>query len=311
LFISIYQLLYLQDDLESDTSLLKNPRRKMRVVQISFVLLSVASLGVSSPSSTHVVHEQAVESADLWAKIGGIQKDGLLPVRVGLVQQNLDHGHDLLMERYPILDSSTILTLPLTFFFCECRSDPNHSNYGKHLSEDEVIDLFAPHESSVTAVRQWLESEGIHIGRISQSFNKQWLQFHATVHELEQLLHTTYAVYRHVETGTRKVGSDHYSIPKNLRAHIDYITPGATRLKLRDHDTPFGRRPLRNPEDPPNAGSNIPSGPCGKYMKPHCVRELYDFPRSHSSVQGNNLGIYEQEPYSQKSLSTSFRLFNP
>jgi len=41
------------------------------------------------------------------------------------------------------------------------------------MTAEEVIDFFAPHESSVDTVRNWLHSEGISKDRVSLSANKQ------------------------------------------------------------------------------------------------------------------------------------------
>ncbi len=41
------------------------------------------------------------------------------------------------------------------------------------MSTEEVIDFFAPHQSSVDAVVDWLVGSGISPDRIGQSTNKQ------------------------------------------------------------------------------------------------------------------------------------------
>lgn len=41
------------------------------------------------------------------------------------------------------------------------------------MTAEEVIDFFAPEESSVNIVIDWLVSSGISRNRIGQSFNKQ------------------------------------------------------------------------------------------------------------------------------------------
>lgn len=86
-----------------------------------------------------------------------------------------------------------------------CRSNPSSSRYGQHLSPEEVHDFFAPAKDSVDGVRDWLESAGIEASRISQSVNKQWIQFDAVTEELEKLLHTEYYVYDHADTGKTHV----------------------------------------------------------------------------------------------------------
>lgn len=85
------------------------------------------------------------------------------------------------------------------------RSDPSSSRYGQHLSAEEVHGLFAPTDKSVGEVRSWLESAGIAGDRITQSVNKQWIQFDADVEELEELLRTKYYLYSHDQTGRTHV----------------------------------------------------------------------------------------------------------
>jgi tripeptidyl-peptidase-1 len=90
------------------------------------------------------------------------------------------------------------------------RSDPNSPRYGKYLSVEEVHDLFAPSQETVDQVRTWLESEGISADRISQSVNKQWLQFSASAPEVEKLLRTEYFLYEHAGTGKSHIACREY-----------------------------------------------------------------------------------------------------
>jgi tripeptidyl-peptidase-1 len=73
------------------------------------------------------------------------------------------------------------------------------------MSESDVHDLFAPSQESVDSVREWLESSGVAAERISQSVNKQWIQFDADAEELEKLLRAEYYIYSHSKTGRSHV----------------------------------------------------------------------------------------------------------
>ncbi|KAJ8120386.1 hypothetical protein ONZ43_g2894 [Nemania bipapillata] len=101
---------------------------------------------------THIQHEKrtAVQGG-AWAKVERAKREAFLPMRIGLKQPNLEDGHNLLME----------------------ISNPESENYGKHLSAEEVVDFFAPLESSVETVKNWLMEAGIASHTISQSANKQ------------------------------------------------------------------------------------------------------------------------------------------
>ncbi|KAI1266121.1 peptidase S8/S53 domain-containing protein [Xylariaceae sp. FL1019] len=154
---------------------------------------------------THVSHEKRdVVQSRAWSKVERAKSDALLPMRIGLKQPNLESGHDLLMD----------------------ISDPSSINYGKHLSAEQVVDFFAPSESTVEAVKEWLVDAGIGAHTISQSRNKQWIQFDAPVDQVEDLLLTDYHIWEHQVTGGKDIGCDEYHVPKHIKEHIDYITPG-------------------------------------------------------------------------------------
>ncbi|KAL7920723.1 Pro-kumamolisin, activation domain-containing protein [Trichoderma austrokoningii] len=281
----------------------------MRVRHASLALLCVvAEKFVQVSLAEHVVHERAVSTND-WAKQGNINPHGLLPVRIGLTQQNLDQGHEMLME----------------------RSTPGSPKYGQHMTQEEVVNLFAPHEDSVNAVHNWLESEGISPDRVSRSSNLQWIQFHATVTELERLTNATYDIYEHQHTGSLHVGTDEYSIPAHLVEHIDLITPAVNKLqisgrtkgrhasknvKARDVDA---RQAAANFEPNMTAASPL-EGPavstdCNIFITPRCLANMYNLPLANSSadpnsiVVGNELGIFEEQPYNQTALSWFFKKF--
>ncbi|KAL4778008.1 Pro-kumamolisin, activation domain-containing protein [Aspergillus varians] len=112
-------------------------------------------------------------------------------------------------------------------------SNPTSPRYGEHLSADEVHDLFAPSDESVDQVLAWLESEGISGDRVSQSVNRQWIQFDASAEEMEKLLHTEYYLYSHAKSGRAHVACREYHVPEPVQSHIDYITPGIKSLEVR------------------------------------------------------------------------------
>jgi len=169
------------------------------------------------------------------------------------------------------------------------RSNPKSELYGKHLSSAEVIDLFAPTKDSVDAVTAWLKSAGFAADRVSQSVNKQWMQFDATAAEAGDLLFTDFYVYEHRWTGTQNVACEEYHIPSHIREHIDYITPGI-RLRVDPGRAKKAKREIEaeklrkrgvsamNTGAVPIAEARLPTLPqlnssvCYKYVTNQCVR---------------------------------------
>ncbi|KAK8108298.1 uncharacterized protein PG998_010311 [Apiospora kogelbergensis] len=260
---------------------------------------------------THVQHEvRSVQQGRRWVKLDRADAQAMLPMRIGLKQHSLERGHDLLMD----------------------ISDPTSENYGKHLTATEVVDFFAPSEAGVAAVREWLVESGIAGSTITQSMNKQWLQFDTPVRQAEDLLAARYHIYEHEDSGARTVACEKYHVPKLIQEHIDYITPGIklkslgesheTRSKGKKRSTYRGGQgperfvlPVKmldptaalkaavhktgSTNDGPGIPWNIPfplDGDCDAYMTPECIRRekgLYRVPKGTKAHPSNKMGIFQ------------------
>lgn len=154
------------------------------------VVAAFAALCAALPRAEvpHVMHEKrgihAPQTSAGYVKRSELPGSALLPVRIGLTQNNLEHGHNLLMD----------------------ISNPGSPNYAKHLTVDEVHDLFAPSMEAVKAVSEWLRLAGVK--EFTQSANKQWMQLDLTAEELGSLLRTKYHEYEHVDSGDMTVACD-------------------------------------------------------------------------------------------------------
>ncbi|KAJ5336035.1 hypothetical protein MYU51_020039 [Penicillium brevicompactum] len=265
-----------------------------------FLCALVISVIAVPTGHQYEVHERREYNTDAWTETQRLAGDTILPVRIGLTQSNLDRGHDLLMD----------------------ISNPKSSRYGKHLSLSEMHDFFAPADTSVAAVRSWLESAGIAGNRISQSTNKQWVQFDANVNELEDLLRTEYYTYSHGANGRSHVSCREYQVPASVREHIDYITPGVAMREVTGLQMPIkklgtrtfgGIPPKFTPIDRPisQLTSNTSQEWCSLTATPQCIGEMYNIPKGHSATKGNELGIFETlgDVYSQESLDLFFSHF--
>lgn len=173
-------------------------------MQLTFAaaLAVLAFTASAAPTvSNHVVHEKRA-AATSWIRRRAVPAGQLLPVRIGMTQRNLDIVHDMMMD----------------------LASHDSPNYGKWYSQQEIHDLFAPSDDTVTALKKWLNSHGI--DHISQSHNKQWLQFDIAAEKLEDLLATKYFEYEHPENGVVMPACDQYHVPAHVQEHIDFITPG-------------------------------------------------------------------------------------
>ncbi|KXJ86084.1 peptidase S8/S53 domain-containing protein [Microdochium bolleyi] len=292
----------------------------MLLTQLAAVLATGLVLGTSAspvqPSkrlvpATHALHERHIpQHAVHWSKRSRVPATALLPVRIGLAQGNIDAGHERLLA----------------------ISDKTSEHYGKHMTAEEVIDFFAPPQTLVDAVTEWISSSGISKERIGHSTNKQWLQFDATAQELEDLLYAEFHVYQHAD-GSEDVSTEAYHVPAHIREHIDYITPG-TRLRATKGSPSSSSslekragKPVRigSGHVPPKAlylqkeaGSPQPfvinSTTCDVSVVADCLRHQYGITKLTGKAQpGNELGVFESlgDHYSKRDLDVYFSTLYP
>ena len=277
-------------------------------------LLTLCALVLSvnafpAPESYRLHEERSTESIQ-WEKRSRVKPDILLPVRIGLTQSNLDNGPTLLDE----------------------VSNPDSPRYGEHYTMEEIHDIFAPTSESVEGVKGWLQDSGVHPDRVSQSVNKQWIQFDAPVHEVENLLQTEYFHYEHLASGKSNIGCDRYHVPGYLTEHVDYITPGLKLLTpsmSRNGDRKtlekriFGvtdpdrkpTEPLKKPL-PQSVGALLAldqSAACQQAITPDCIFTMYNITQPNKSNAGNKLGIFESlgDKYAQQDLNSFFATIAP
>ena len=166
-----------------------------------FALVASLSYTQASPTGKYAKHllvEERSMLPDGWTHAQKLDRHVVLPMRIGLVQSNLDMLEDYLMD----------------------VSSPESSNWGKHWSADEIAEVFSPSSETIEAVSAWLASAGIAGERVRKSTSAGWLHFNATVAEAEELLHTEYHVYEHEESGTPHVACKSYKVPEAVRHHI-------------------------------------------------------------------------------------------
>lgn len=218
-------------------------------------------------------------------------------MRIGLKQSNLDAGRERLLE----------------------ISTPGSSSYGKHMTSEEVIEFFSPADSTVDVVREWLVASGISAERIGHSVNKQWIQFDATVVEVEELMFAEFYVWEH-SSGSFDISTEEYHVPAHVKEHIDYVTPGV-RLRTRRAEATqnLNKRASTDKNRVKPFITQLPGFPnpnsttCSIYVTADCTRAQYSIPKANSAVPGNEIGIFESLDvhYSKKDLDIYFSTLYP
>lgn len=231
----------------------------------------VAALAVASPMQQDMVVKHALPSVPSgWQVKSAAPSNMNIDMHIGLKEQNLDKLQKRLLE----------------------MSDPNHADYGKHMSLAEVEEMTAPSAKSVAAVTAWLASHGIKAAPVSNGFMKITLR----TDQAQKLLNTEYNVYHNADKSKTTVRTTQYSVPANLRDEISTIQP----------TTMFSDMGLIKP-----VVAKLPAealharASCGFGVTPSCLQSLYNINYTPSGTN-TSIGIagYLGEVASQSDLSS-------
>jgi tripeptidyl-peptidase I len=188
-----------------------------------------------------------------------------------------------------------------------------------------VIEAFRPSQQTEDDVRNWLIDSGIPAQRITHTENKAWFAFFATAAEAESLLFTEFHEYEDSVTGGVMPACDEYHVPKHIRQHIDYISPGIKLMApveshrekrataMAEHGIESRSVYLQKHGKAPAPADPNDLSTCDQLITPACVAALYKIPPGTSKIRGNSLGIFESELqfYTQKDLDSFFTTYRP
>ncbi|KAL2065941.1 hypothetical protein VTL71DRAFT_3611 [Oculimacula yallundae] len=280
--------------------------------------LAVSTSASPITATSHVVHERRDNPPAKWVRHSRLNATTVIPVRIGLAQQNLHLAEDFMNQ----------------------VSHPESKHYGKHWSPQKVVDMFAPSVESIDGVQKWLEASGIDLRRVRMSQSRNWITFNATTMEAERLLKTEYHLYKH-PAGHDHVACKQYSIPAHLTEHIDFVTPSVhfdkqlgnpKRIVRHESLLPPPLRHLNKRQAVPPHGilgmpgdaTNLKQGAvvsnalmtlenCDTMITPACLQALYNMPPGSTSMPNNTLGVTEFTPqaFLQTDLNMFFRQFSP
>lgn len=117
------------------------------------------------------------------------------------------------------------------------------------MSQQEVIELFAPDSKSVDAVKNWLIKSGVPANKITVPRSKGWVNFDTTVSQLEGLLGAKYHAYDHISARHAHIGTDEYHLPREISDVVSFVTPGVVFAPTKALSTAAQKRANTNKAD--------------------------------------------------------------
>ena len=182
-------------------------------------------------------------------------------------------------------------------------SDPDSNEYGQFLSLHEVNELVAPSKASVSAVMRWLKRHGVGMATASHSGNFDFVSVVTDIGTAEAMLSAEYHEYKHELTGARVLRCREYTLPADVREHVDVVGP-VNRF-------PLSKQIMTRPRQ--TTARRSPDAPCSDGTDPACLRSLYqvgNFTGVTSNSTSAVTGFLEQY-ISDVDLQTFFKQFDP
>ncbi|KAI0645469.1 family S53 protease [Trametes meyenii] len=233
------------------------------------------------------LHEVMEDIPDGFVHSGSAPQDTVLNLRLALVQSDTAGLEKALMD----------------------VSTPSSALYGQHLSKEEVEKFVAPSPESVAAINAWFAENDIEAKTISPAGD--WLSFSIPVNKANELLDADFSVFTHEETGKTSIRTLAYSIPADLKGHVDLVHPTVT------FPNPFARLPAM--VTPPkakkavNLTSDAVPASCSSTITPACLQALYGIPTTPAQVSSNKLAVsgFIEQFANQADLRTFLINFRP
>lgn len=132
----------------------------------------------------------------------------------------------------------------------------------------------------------------MHASRIKVSAGLNWLEFNSTVGEAERLFNTKYYSFKHKDSNGIRIATDDYSLPQDVRNHIDFVMP---TIQL-DGLKPVGHKQITTSLSS-NATGLTGIANCNEIITIDCIRAMYNVPKGTSATEGYELGIAEWADY--------------
>jgi tripeptidyl-peptidase-1 len=186
------------------------------------------------------------------------------------------------------------------------------------LTKERVESYVAPHPDALNAVEGWLESHGFNLEQdITHSDAKDWINLSVPVRMAEQLLNTTYSVFKH-DSGESIVRTTYYNLPAHLHGHIDVIQPttnfGLFKSMKATHFFEEEEVSLVSNNDRVLASTNaIVNASCNTTITPQCLYQLYDINYNGSSKTGNSIATtgYLEQYFNFTDLNAFYKAYVP
>jgi subtilase family serine protease len=179
-----------------------------------------------------------------------------------------------------------ILTLPLSDAdgarrFGEAVTNPKSPLYGHYLTPQQYGQRFGADAATYEAVRSWAASQGLSVGRRTES--RTTIAVRGTAAQFSRIFQTGFATFPAGDRGLGRVTLSHPVLPAALAGRVN----GVIGLASHGHYAPLMKLAKAGPR------ADAGTGP-GGYYAPTDITTAYDIPAQTNSTPTEVLAIFEQ-----------------
>lgn len=228
-------------------------------------LLALAQLNPVLAASALVSHESLPALPNGWNKVSTPAADTNIQLSVGLTLENIEQLQDHLQS----------------------VSTPGSPSYGQYLDSDDIAAQYGPSDASTEAVTNWLNEAGI-----TEIYNNgQSIHFATTVSKANSLLGADFHYYS--DGGSTKLRTLAYSVPSDLQASIDLVSPTTYFGKTSASRSIQAYKNKRASTTTTSASSSVSvAASCQTSITPACLKQLYNVGNYTPSVaSGSRVGF--------------------
>ncbi|KAJ7765700.1 subtilisin-like protein [Mycena metata] len=240
--------------------------------------------GKPTAPRTLVVHDRRAAAPAGFVQSGPAPAERILNLRINLAQSDMAG-----------LESAL-----------NAASFPDSPLYGEWLSKEQVETFARPTEETTTAVAQWLSDNGIESTTLTVAGD--WIAFSVPVSKANEMLDTEFSIFTHVDSGKESIRTLEYSLPANLRSHINLVSPTTSFSRPRRSGHLMS---VTNAVIP--SSDATPAASCNTTITPSCLQALYNIPTTPAVNKNNVIGVagFDDQFANQADLTQFLKALRP
>lgn len=264
-------------------------------------LATLAVLAVAAPATPRAFIEAPLSMPSRWTDMQ-VAPESLKEVREVLLYIK-DQGSDEIEK-----------------LFWE-RTDPEHKDYAKWLSMEEIHEITASAPEDIAAVKAFLKHHNLNTYTLNK--NRDIITVPMSLQKIQEVFGVEYSTFQHDSGRVATATLGPYSVPSRVAPHLRLVTGvmGLPRVSTTGHKISEEQAPAARKLNQYSGfisgyggGSSSAANPVDQRITPHIIRERYNVPVKTTGTASNNsmaVAEFQGQYMSAADLRTFFDMYVP